>query len=447
LSFSVCLTECSPSEYQDSEGNCLPCDKDCDAGCRTSDSCDLCDETCTGDCSGFTADECCPDGTSLNENGECTSEDSAAAYGGAKSEAELQQLQDDREELAATQSTASIGSSGVLIGCMMTGSPDIFISIFMTNELLSYLPLINIKLSSHQVDLLVGANQVQSLPNYFPGLECNEPETSRRNYDFECTDFLRIAEKELTMLISFGLFSTVCIGLAINLKSCLAYSDGLLKKVLPLLRRLLTMTMLDLLIKATYSASTSDIHSIQSCLGWVLLIAAWLFYLILAVSSIVVVYSQPEAYLRLKLFFFDDLRPTVKCRLYYALVIFHRMCFAFVVIAFDSPKLQLGLISLSSFAVISMQLAIYTLVVRPYKALRDSVVHVGSFVVISSFCIFLTLFEFGALGSDKDLISQGFSVTIVSTTVFFISAMLLRVMNSAREIYLAEDDVLIAELV
>jgi hypothetical protein len=67
-------------------------------------------------------------------------------------------------------------------------------------------------------------------------------------------------------------------------------------------------------------------------------------------------------------------------------------------------------------------------------------VNIGSFVVVSSFCIFLTLFEFGVLGSDKNVISQGFFVTIMCTTSFFISAMLLGVMNSAREIYLSKDD-------
>jgi hypothetical protein len=441
LSFSVCLTECSPSEYQDSEGNCLPCDKDCDAGCRTSDSCDLCDEDCDGDCWGFTDDECCPSGTSQDENGECTSDAVKE-----KSEAELQ---DEREELAIAESTISFSFSTVLIGCVMTESPEIFISIFMTYQLLSYLPLINMKLTSHQVDMLVDANLVQSLPNYFPGLECNEPETSRRNYDFECTNFLWLAQKELTVLISVGVFSTVCIVLAINLKACKAYSEDVIKKVLQLLRTLLGMTLLDLLIKATYTASTSGINSIQYCLSWVLLVAAWLFYLILAVSSIVVVYSQPEAYLRLKLFFFDDLKPTVKCRLYYTLVIFHRMCFTFLIFAFDFPKVQLVFISVSSCAVISMQLAIYMLVARPFKALRDSVVHVAGFVVESIFCTFLMFFEFGAMGSDKDLVSGVFLATILSTTILSVSAVLLRVVISAKELYLAIDTIIpvVVELV
>jgi hypothetical protein len=439
LSFSVCLTECALSEYQDSESNCLPCGQDCTAGCRTSDSCVLCDEDCDSDCWGFRADECCPSGTSLSEGGECTSEASIGESGTTQSEAELQEIQTQKEELVATQSTTSSGSSSVLIGSMMTGSPDIFISIFMTIEMLSYLPLINMKLTSHQVDLLVGANQVQSLPNYFPGLECTEPETSRRNYDFECTNFLRIAQKELTVLLGVLFFSTGGLLLALNVESCIPYSNGLMKKLLPPLRRLLTMVLLDVLIKATYSACSADLQSFQSLLGWIMIVAVWAFYLTLLIYSIKVACSDPDDYKRSKLFFFDDLKPTTKCQLFYALAILHRMCFAVVTVAFDSPKLQLVLISVVSLAVTSKQLALYIILIRPFKSFLESLVATGSFFVVVVFCSFLTIFEFGVMGDSKEIVSTGFSITIMSTIGLHILAMLLKVFVSAREIYQAKD--------
>jgi hypothetical protein len=121
---------------------------------------------------------------------------------------EAEDEQKDKQETAVAQSASSLGSSIVMVGSLMTGS-DAFVSLFMTVELFSYLPLINMQLSSHQVDLLVGSNQVKDLPSYIPGLECSPPLPSRKNYDFDCSNFLRIAQKELTILYVLGVVALV----------------------------------------------------------------------------------------------------------------------------------------------------------------------------------------------------------------------------------------------
>jgi hypothetical protein len=75
------------------------------------------------------------------------------------------QEQKERQEFAVAQTSTSLGFAIVVGGSLMIGSPDAFVSLFMTVELLSYLPLINMELASHQVDLLVDANQVTDLPD------------------------------------------------------------------------------------------------------------------------------------------------------------------------------------------------------------------------------------------------------------------------------------------
>jgi hypothetical protein len=95
-----------------------------------------------------------------------------------------------------TTTIPTAGSSVVLAGSMITGSHNIFISVFMTIEQLSFLPLVNMDLTTNQVDLYIGSNQLQGLPNFIPGLHCAPPQDKRKNYDFDCTNFLRIAQKD-----------------------------------------------------------------------------------------------------------------------------------------------------------------------------------------------------------------------------------------------------------
>jgi hypothetical protein len=64
------------------------------------------------------------------------------------------------------------------------------------------------QLTQYQVDLLVGANQLKDLPDYISGLRCYAHD-SRKNYDFDCSDFLMIAQKELTILSVLGVVTLV----------------------------------------------------------------------------------------------------------------------------------------------------------------------------------------------------------------------------------------------
>jgi hypothetical protein len=312
-----------------------------------------------------------------------------------------------------------------------------FVSLFMTLELLSFLPLINMQLTELQVDLLVGSNRLKDLPNYIDVFRCSASPYSRRNYDIECSEFFRIAQKELLVLVGVGLL----LPLVKLVESCLASAAGVFLKVLPLTRRLLLSVLVDLLIKATYSAQATGLDSALSVISWVIIVIVWLLFVALGVLSCRLVFSEASSYPYLKHFFFDNLKPTVFSHLYFSLLILHRAIFAVTTVAFDSASTQLIVITSTSCIVLPRQFAVYLIVQRPFSNIKEALPHIGSFVIISVFCLVLTLFEVGDLGDDPELITNAFLYSLMSTIALHILSMLLGVFLTGMTICLEKDGV------
>jgi hypothetical protein len=326
-----------------------------------------------------------------------------------------------------------------MFGSMMTGSPDTFMSLFMTLELLSFLPLINMKLTEHQVDLLVGSSQLNNIPDFLNGLECSSPQDPRRNYDFDCTNLLKVAQKDLLFLSGIGLFFLGAWLLSRIGLGFWAYAGGLVMKVLPLMRRVLLSIMLDSLVKATYSAPTAGVDSARGFFNWVFVLIVWLFFIALGGLSLFFVFSEASAYPRLKHFLFDNLKPTVLSRLYLSLLILHRASFAMAVVAFDLPIVQLIVITSTSFMVLPRQFGLYLVVVRPFSNTKDSILQVGCMAEVFGFCLVLTLFELGSLGDDSDLVTTALFYTLLGTIFLHIAAMLLNIGLTVRSILLEKE--------
>jgi hypothetical protein len=407
----VTTTNCEPGSYRGETG----CVVDCSSLCKT----------CT------TQDNC----------GKCSCEDDSPSDGGTDDTKGLTK-QEEKQQEAVAQTATGIGSSVVIAGAMMTGSPSIFVSMFMTIEQLSFLPLVNMKLTAHQVDLLVGANQLKGLPNFIEGLRCASPQDSRKNYDFDCTDFLRIAQKELAILSILGLGTLVLWLIACKSQGC----SGLLLKGLPFVRKLLTMILIDCLVKSAYSAQSLGLDSVQEFISWVFIVAVWVLFLLLGVLGCLATFSESSSYLRLKHFLFNDLKPKAKSRLHFSLLILHRMTYALLIIKFDAPDIQLMLLSISTTMVTPRQFTIYLLVVWPYQDIRANILQLGSHIVVSGFSIFLTLFEFGVLGNGQDLVSKGFIWCIMSIIALHVVAMLVKLASVVREILQSDDEETLVEL-
>jgi hypothetical protein len=306
----------------------------------------------------------------------------------------------------------------------------------MTNELVSYIPLANMRLTSHQVDLFLGSNQVRGLPNYIRGLDCVSSQQPRKNFDFDCTDFLMIAQKELLVLWSVGVISLVSWLVACVVDNCLACAWEVLVKVLPYVRRLLMMVMLDALVKATYSAQLTGFNSGQEVLTWLMIVGVWGLFVCLATLGMFA--ALTDSYPLLQHFLFSDLKPTVKSRLYFSFVVLHRMNFALLLVVLDSPSIQLIFMSAATLLVSPRQLALYLLIVRPYTDIKDSVLQIGSMLIVTGFCFFLALFELEMLGDDRTTVSEGYVWSMTGVVVLHIIAALAQVASSAKDIYMSE---------
>jgi hypothetical protein len=369
---------------------------------------------------------------------DCLGEDEGVVENATETSISLiETKQQEKQQTAVAQSATSLGSSIVMGGAMMTGSPDAFVSLFMTVELFSYLPLINMQLTQQQVDLLVGANQVKGLPDYISGLKCFA-HTSRKNFDFECSNFLKIAQKELAILSVLGVITLGSSIVACATANCLEQSTGLLKKVLPLARRLLLMVLTGCLIKAAYSTQLSGLDSVQEAFSWGMIAIVWLLFLLLGGVGCLAACSK--SYPLLQHFLLNDLKPTPLSRLHFSLLVLHRTAFALLITTLDASKIQLLCLSAITAAVSPSQFTLYLLIVRPHKDIKDSILQLGTHCVVTGFCSFLTLFEFGILGNDKELVSTGFMWSIMSILVLHILAMLAKLASLVKEILKSQNE-------
>jgi hypothetical protein len=122
------------------------------------------------------------------------------------------------------------------------------------------------------------------------------------------------------------------------------------------------------------------------------------------------------------------------------------MTYALLIITLDAAELQLSLLSTITALVTPSQFTFYLLAVCPYQEIKVSILHIGTHVVVSAFCVFLTLFERGFLGNDEDLVSEGFMWCVQSVIVLHVVAMLAKVALTVKELLQSEGEVTIAEL-
>jgi hypothetical protein len=346
--------------------------------------------------------------------------------------------QKERNETAVTKSAASGVSAVVMVGALMTGSHNTFVSLFMTVELLSLLPLINMNLTTHQVDLLQGTSQRQSFPGLLSDMECNSPRPPRRNFDFDCSGFLRNSQHELLILCGLGIAGLVLWVLVWVFADCLTIAKEVLMKALPIVRKTILMVSMDLLVKAAYSAQLTGVESVEEVFSWIMIVVVWLLFLALCGVSSFVACGKFSSYPLLKLLLLNDVKSSTSSQLHFCLLILHRIGFGLFIMAMDVPKVQLLLLSVITSAVTPMQLATYLLLVRPYQHIRDSILELGTHCVVSGFLCFLMLFEFEVLGNDQDLVSSGFACTVVLIFGLHIAGIMAALLSKIREICLCE---------
>jgi hypothetical protein len=418
-SFSSSLSECDYSQYLTEDSSCDDCSSECEEGCRDADdNCSQCDSACAGECFGFSTSKCCAKGQ-VYSKGSCITKHSSLT----------QQQRDEEDQRAQITSATSAANGSVLMGSFLAGSPDIFVGMFITIELISFLPLIDLDLTKHQEKLLTGSNQLSSLPEIIGGLECYAPSVQHSPYTISCANFLRSAQKEILVLA----------GLVI-LYGLLSFKRGseLIKQMLnalgPLIGKVLQSLVVDILVKACLFTGAVRVVSFQAVLSWILCV---IFFLGLTVLAVKLFREAPNCESASPLFQHPELKPGRLPRLYYAFLILHRLIYAGAIVFLDSPGVQMAILAGSTFLVITRQLSFYLIIVRPYLSFGVQLQHFGGTFAVSCFFFSICLRETGALSESlfEEVITSGFMITMYSVLGVSVISMLWSIGAKAVEIY------------
>jgi hypothetical protein len=307
-----------------------------------------------------------------------------------------------------------------------------FLALFMTVDLLVYLPLIDLGFTEHQTALLEGANQLNKVPEYIKDLECFSYSRKSSSQSFKCANLLRTAQKELLVCVVVLLMSLV--------NCCFASQpedpESNKQKVKSLLSKfslkLFFGVSVSLGTKATVFLSTVRSQEAVFYISLVLsiLILAALIFAVYKLCALAC--SQPGHAV------FDGLRPTKLSSLYWALVILHRLVYSVTVAGFDFPAVQLSVLTSSTLGVRPMQLFVYTLVVRPQTTFKALFQQAGGLLLVG---VTLSSFTLKALHiiDDEATIDSICMCAVIGTLLVSVLALIIGIVSTAVEIWRTED--------
>jgi hypothetical protein len=318
-----------------------------------------------------------------------------------------------------------------MAGSFFSGSPDIFVGMFITLELISFLPLIDLNLTKHQEKLLTGSNQLSSLPEIIGDLECYAPATQHSTYSINCANFLRTSQKEVLvitgLLLLYGLLS---------FKRGSEFIKKLLTVVGSLIGKVLQSFVVDILVKACLFTIFVRVISFQAILSWILCGVCFIGFAALTYKLVKEAFNAEAS----PLFQHPELKSGVLPRLYYAVMILHRVVYAVAVVCLDSPVVQLSILTVSTFLVTSTQLTLYLTIVRLYSKVGIHAQHFGSTLAVSLYFLCLLLRESGAFSKSvgEDIVTSGFIITVCTVLLVSVCSVLWSISAKAIEIYHAE---------
>jgi hypothetical protein len=421
LSFSSPLSECVLSEFKDTQGSCQPCDDSCEGGCRSGEDCSLCDPACDYDCFGFSDQDCCSLGQEYsNTLNACTQVTSVSSLKAAKSSE------------AAVETFSSVTTGAVLIGASILGSPDMFLAMFMTVDLLVYLPLIDAGFTDHQAALLEGANQLNKARGYIKGLMCLAPSSKFSDFTLKCGNLLISAQKELLVLAVAGLM--FLINCCIPSQPLNPQSDMQKVKVLmtTLPMKLFNTLSLSLTIKVMVMLVHVKSQLAEYYISLVLSIFILAVFIFAAYKLWVLACSQPGHAV------FDGLRPTKFSSLYCALVILHRLVYSVTFASFDFPAVQLSVLTGSTLAVRPMQLLVYSVVVRPQTTFKALFQQAGGLLVIGMTLLLLTVEALNGF-DDEGTVDSLCMYAVMGTLLVSVLSLFIGLVSTVVEILKTQD--------
>jgi hypothetical protein len=421
LSFASPLSECLFSEFKDTQGACQSCGASCASGCRSSEDCSLCDPSCEYGCFGFSDQDCCGKGQeyskALNVCTKVTSSPSSTSA--AHTEAQV-------------ETTSSVSTGALLIGASILGSPDMFLALYMTVDLLVYLPLIDFGFTDHQASLLQGANQLNQVSEHITGLECLPPHSKFSAFTLKCGSLLVSAQKELLVLAVAGLM--FLINCFIPNQPHNPQSDMQKVKVLltTMPMKLFKSLSLSLTTKVLVMLVHVKSHLAEYYVSYVLSILILAALMLTAIKLCALACSQPSHPV------FEGLKPTKFSSLYWALVILHRLVYSVAVAGFDFPTVQLSVLTCSTLGVRPKQLFIYTVVVRPHASFKALFQQAGGLLVVG---VTLSMSTVKALNGfdDEGTMDSICIYAVMGTLLVSVLALIIGTVSTVVEILKTED--------
>mmetsp|Transcript_29661 Transcript_29661/g.52930 ORF Transcript_29661/g.52930 Transcript_29661/m.52930 type:complete len:803 (-) Transcript_29661:34-2442(-) len=408
-------TNCPYESSKVSEGVCV-----CEEGFFDADSSDdLVCVSCSAPYAEVAFDECiCIEGYYDSDSSEglfCVMDCLSAKF---KDNSSCTTTQNKPASLAYIEASYTSSAEVVLVGSYLVGSPDVFVEMFMTVELLTYLPLISMPMTHDQVQMLRGASQANKVGNFIEGFECFPPRQA--NNCFSCSNLLRTAQKELSMMAMLGFVEALRV-----------YAKGLKQRAEMLSmvqRRIEMMVFYSLTVKVIVFVKNSNSTNFQTLVSFVAAgcSATWYAFEIGKVLKS----PQPTS---------NMLKPNKLSQLYFALFAAHRLAFALMLVLSSSPKLQTALLGLGTLCFTA-----YLVNVRPFKEMKYNLHQGFLHLVTSLFISYLFLVNYGVLdGSNLT------SAIVTSILSLLAGSSLVVTMNVARtvwELLKLEDNSLVTTL-
>jgi hypothetical protein len=307
-----------------------------------------------------------------------------------------------------------------------------FLALFMTVDLLVYLPLIDVGFTEHQATLLEGANQLNKVPEYIKDLECFSYSRRSSSLSFKCANLLKTAQKELLVCLVILLMS--------SLNCCLRRQPEDQDSDKQKFKGFLSRLSLKLLIGVSVSLGTkamvflSTVRSEEAVFYVCLVLSILIFTVfIFAVYKLwVLACSQPSHAV------FGGLRPTKFSSLYCALVILHRLVYSVTLASFDFPAVQLSVLTGSTLAVRPMQLFVYSVVVRPQTTFKALFQQAAGLLLVG---VTLSLFTLKALSivDDEATMDSICMYAVMGTLLVSMLAMMIGIVSTVVEILRSQD--------
>lgn len=245
------------------------------------------------------------------------------------------------DDQTASKETAQVISSAIsamsLIGSVMCGDSQLFASMFLTVQLITYLPLADFNLSPKLKGLLIGSNQLNSLRDLPLPLKCTKPNKLAQEYGFECSEIYLNAPKEL-LCLTIVLTSFVLLTLIFKSKRRKAIINTLARHFVAIV----SAAAISLSVK---SGMQYESHS--SAFGLVLSLIAQLLYIAAGAANTYFTLRNDERINQA----FGFVCPTGKAQMYFSVFVVHSMSYGLVLTLLDSQVVQMSLLLLNIGAV------------------------------------------------------------------------------------------------